>query len=842
MNDQKTNKNRILLVEDEALIALSEKQSLEKHSYEVVTVYSGEKAVQTATEDTEISLVLMDIDLGGGIDGTEAAQQILEVRSLPIVFLTSHSEREYVERVKKITSYGYVLKSSGEFVLLRSIEMAFELFSSHEREKERRREYKQLLQSSEEPTASYDEHGRVLIMNERAAKNLGGVPEDFVGKTLSEILPHASAERGLATIEHVFQTGEAVRRESSVTIDGAERWFDMRFSPIRNDAGEIYAVLQMSLETTQTRAALEASRAAEERYRLLAENSLDGILLLDRNLKPTYMSPAAIELSGRTVDDYVDRTALDDIHPDDREQVESELERAIREGEQRAEATYRVVASDGTVRWRRTKTKLLYDDSGAFDGAVVADEDITERKRLEDKLRESERTLRLLAENAHDILALFDLEFRVQYIAPATQQFGYSAEELLDGGILSVIHPDDREAVQKAFADVLQTPEKTSTVEHRILTKSGESVWMESTGKRFEDEHGNTAGVVVVARDTTERKMVEASLKESEEKYRLLAENTVDIVYSLDAQLRPTYISPSIETLLGYPPEHFNDASIFDSVVPEHTERVAGAIKERIAAGESFGVAEFAVRNADGNIRWVENRARYIYTEDGELSKVVGILRDITDRKKAEEELQAMLEYKDQLMSELNHRVKNNLAMVISLVRLKQSAVSDVVDLSDITNQINTIRSLHEKLQHSQDVSHVDAAPYLEDVVRSAVSHEHRPDVELEIAIEHVTLPTKTATTLGLIISELATNVVKHGFGAETKKLFAVTMETEEDTGEHVLTVSNTGPEFPPEIDLENSPSLGLQLITALTGQLGGTLELQRSPNPVFTIRFPIPE
>ena len=93
-----------------------------------------------------------------------------------------------------------------------------------------------------------------------------------------------------------------------------------------------------------------------------------------------------------------------------------------------------------------------------------------------------------------------------------------------------------------------------------------------------------------------------------------------------------------------------------------------------------------------------------------------------------------------------------------------------------------------------------------------------------------------------MIISELATNAVKHGFGAETKNQFTVTMETEEDSGEHVLTVSNTGPEFPPEIDLENTPSLGLQLITALTEQLGGTLELQRSPNPVFTIRFPIPE
>ena len=170
MKDQESPKNRILLVEDEAIIALAEKQSLEKHGYEVVTAYSGEKAVETATEDTEISLVLMDIDLGSGIDGTEAAQQILKVRSLPIVFLTSHSEREYVDRVKKITSYGYVLKGSGEFVLIEAIEMAFELFRAHEREKQRTREYRQLLQSSEEPLASYDEHGRILVMNQSAAK------------------------------------------------------------------------------------------------------------------------------------------------------------------------------------------------------------------------------------------------------------------------------------------------------------------------------------------------------------------------------------------------------------------------------------------------------------------------------------------------------------------------------------------------------------------------------------------------------------------------------------------------------------------------------------------------
>jgi two-component sensor histidine kinase len=226
----------------------------------------------------------------------------------------------------------------------------------------------------------------------------------------------------------------------------------------------------------------------------------------------------------------------------------------------------------------------------------------------------------------------------------------------------------------------------------------------------------------------------------------------------------------------------------------------------------------------------VENRSRYGYREDGERSKIVGTSRDITDRKKAEDELQATLEYKDQLISELNNRVKNNLAMVTSLISLRQCAVSDVVDLSDITNQINTIRSVHEKLQYGEDVSHTDVAPYVEDVIGSTFSNGNGADAELEIAIEDVSMPTDTAAALGQIVNELATNAVKHGFGSESRKRFSVTMESDEDSGEYVLTVSNTGREFPPDIDLENTSSLGVQLVMALTGQLGGRLELKRSP------------
>jgi PAS domain S-box-containing protein len=119
---------RILLVEDESIVALSERRTLEENGYRVSVARSGEDALELARTDKAIRLVLMDIDLGRGIDGPEAAKLILGERTLPIVFLTGHAEREYVDRARSITNYGYVLKTSGEFVLLEAIRMAFELF------------------------------------------------------------------------------------------------------------------------------------------------------------------------------------------------------------------------------------------------------------------------------------------------------------------------------------------------------------------------------------------------------------------------------------------------------------------------------------------------------------------------------------------------------------------------------------------------------------------------------------------------------------------------------------------------------------------------------------------
>ncbi|GAK55168.1 hypothetical sensory transduction histidine kinase [Candidatus Vecturithrix granuli] len=133
---ENTRPKTLLLVEDETIIAMAEARILEKHGYQVVITSSGEQAIEMVAANPAIDLILMDIDLGRGIDGTQAAQKILQQRDLPIIFLTAHTEQAMVEKVRKITRYGYVLKDSGNFVLLSSIEMAFELFEAHQQIKQ----------------------------------------------------------------------------------------------------------------------------------------------------------------------------------------------------------------------------------------------------------------------------------------------------------------------------------------------------------------------------------------------------------------------------------------------------------------------------------------------------------------------------------------------------------------------------------------------------------------------------------------------------------------------------------------------------------------------------------
>jgi two-component sensor histidine kinase len=224
----------------------------------------------------------------------------------------------------------------------------------------------------------------------------------------------------------------------------------------------------------------------------------------------------------------------------------------------------------------------------------------------------------------------------------------------------------------------------------------------------------------------------------------------------------------------------------------------------------------------------------------GNIIGLFGISKDITNLEETEQRLKKTIEEKDFLMKEINHRIKNNLVMVSSLISLKDASLGDSVDLSDLSNQIDAIRIVHEKLFQTEDVTRINVREYAEHLLETVLSFSGTP-VEIENKMDAVKIHTRKAVSLGLIINEIATNAVKYGFRDDgNTSRFTASMKKDEASGQFVLKLSNSGEPFPADIDIEQPETLGLQLITVLVDQLQGTLELQREPHPVFTIRFPI--
>lgn len=251
----------ILLVEDEVIIALSQSLNLKKYGYTVIIASSGEKAIDTIDNRPDIDLILMDIDLGTGLDGTETAAIILKKRNLPVVFLSSHTEPIIVEKTEKITSYGYVVKNSSITVLDASIKMAFKLFESNKKICEKNKElrnHSQLIENIIEQFPGFviwkDPHSIFLGCNNNFALKCGFKnPAEIIGKSDYD-LPFQADEVAsfLADDRMVMQTRmpKLHFEEQEHVANGELIFLDTCKIPLFNALGEVTGILAVAADIT----------------------------------------------------------------------------------------------------------------------------------------------------------------------------------------------------------------------------------------------------------------------------------------------------------------------------------------------------------------------------------------------------------------------------------------------------------------------------------------------------------------------------------------------------------------------------------------------------------------
>ncbi len=374
---------------------------------------------------------------------------------------------------------------------------------------------------------------------------------------------------------------------------------------------------------------VNALRTSEARYRTLIEQASDGIFIADAQRRYVEVNSAGCQMLGYTRDEILNMTMDDLAIPEDIAAAPFRMQELIDGKTVIAERLLR--RKDGSLLPVEISAKMLLN--GNLQGIA---RDITERKLAERALAKSEAYFRALIENSAEGVAILDANGLVRYVAPSEERLtGYTIQEAIGQSVFDNIHPDDIPRLLQAFQRGIQTSDAIIQEEYRHQRKNGEWRNYEVTGHNMlHDPH--VAGVVVNYRDITERKRMNIALLESEEKYRRIYENLEDMHYQTNYHGLLTNISPSVEKQTGYKQEEVIGHNVTEFYAfPKDYKALVAVIEEKGSVNDF----EARLKRKDENLIFVSITARAIFDANGQPIRTEGIIRNITERKQAEQAL-----------------------------------------------------------------------------------------------------------------------------------------------------------------------------------------------------------
>lgn len=339
-------------------------------------------------------------------------------------------------------------------------------------------------------------------------------------------------------------------------------------------------------------------------------------------------------------------------------------------------------------------------------------------------------------------------------------------------------------------------------------------------------------------------------LSKSEQKFKNVLGLSRDVIYQINiGSDKYEYMSSSVEDLLGYSAKTILEGGpgfILGRTHPDDLERMS----EEVEQFESDDVerkiiqdTEFRVKQADGTYIWVNNKRSLLKDEDGNPAAIVGNVRDITVHKRQMEILDKSLVEKQTLLAEIHHRVKNNLAVISSLIELQKEDVSQEVKdaFQNIQSRIKSIALIHEKLYETTIFSEVGLADYIHELTEiiSKTYNSNQKEIDITFELEDVKVDMITAVPVGLICNELINNSFKHGF--KTRPSGEIVIKLRKNCEFVALEVSDNGAGLPADFDLTNTSGLGVTLLNVLTQQLNGEMNVQSNGQTSFRLQFPLP-
>lgn len=691
--------------------------------------------------------------------------------------------------------------------------------------------FRNLVETTTDCVWEVDANGVYTYVSPRVETLLGFARGDLLGKTPFDFMP---AEEASPARER-FQVAAAEKApldclvSTHLTKDGGEVVLETSGVPVLDDMGRLRGYRGIDRDVTERRRMEDTLRESEAHLRQIIDLVPHMIFAKDREGRFLLANKTVADHYGTTVNELM-RVRHGDVHGDAAELAHmlADDREVIATGKPKFIPQETVSSAEGETRIVQT-TKIPYQVPGRDEPAVLGVAiDITEHKRMESQLREREILFRELAENVREVFFIRDLaQTRMVYVSPAYEEiWGRPVQALYDdpGDFVTSVHPEDRDRVIAAME--AQKSGCFFDEEYRIVRPDHALRWIRARTFPVYDDSGDLYRIAGIAEDITERKQAEQDLRESEARYRAIMEGASDAVFLAQPDGTLVDANRRASELFGYTRAEFNGMHAARLHPPEERPKLEAALRDINQRGTSL--YEHKIVRKDGTVAEVEVAGALVRYGDNRL--VLGVFRDLTERRQAEQErLQREKVQRDTLVREVHHRIKNHLQGLVGLLNQDAGDHPAIRDqLAKVAGQIRSVAVVHG-LQGAAGHGELRLCDMVEAICRSAQSITGKA---IQPALERRTLRpvhvhSEEAVSVALIVNELVTNALKHTCGDDPP--CRVCVAPAKQAGRAEVLVQN-----PCDMDdtqlqhaLGAGSGTGIQLARALLPREGATLEIR---------------
>ncbi|MEQ8577728.1 MAG: PAS domain S-box protein [Balneola sp.] len=639
-----------------------------------------------------------------------------------------------------------------------------------------------------------------------------------VGKNVLDYVPDPEIKKQLKDDFDKALRGdhfEYIRKYGNENLP--DQYWENRFAPIINKDNSVAGLTAYVTNITR-RVEVEKEITLEKQLSDSIINSLPGVFYLF-NKEGEYLrwNDNLEEIANYTSEEIKNAHPLNFFHDDEKELLTEKIGNVFVAGEDNVEAD--LLTKEGErIPYYFTGVSMNYKGEDCLLGVGI---DISEQKKAEQKHAEVLQQLQNHLYNSPLGVVEYDRELNViSWSKRCEDIFGWTEQEILGKNAFDLIYEEDKSKTE-VIANELKNGSVESNISHnRNYTQSGkiiDCIWYNTVVK---NSSGKITTVMSLVEDITEKKKTEEKIKENEKRYRALIENSPYCIHELDKNGALLSINKAGLEMMGVENEEDFLGVTYDKLVdPTQSKRILDLFSKSLE-GESI---QFEFTKDEKHFL-----SSFIPITGGksEIQKVMGITQDITERKKSEEIIENSLKEKTTLLSEIHHRVKNNLAIVSGLLQLQKNEVKDekvTAAFEQSINRIISIAMVHELMYKSPELSSINIHTYLDMLVPaiSAAMNDQNRNIEFVIEIDEYKLNINQAIPIGLLLNELITNSFKYAFQDQEEGIIKISLNAK---GEIVTVLyEDNGSGFGDDSNFDKPKNLGLNLIHTQLQQLEAT-------------------